>query len=360
MIRRIALLAAMATVMSSCAVLGFASACDGTEIIADFEQVGDLVENANVQSSDVEVGTVQKIELDGWNARVTMCVNEEERIPADARLVVRTTSLLGEKFVDIQAQSAGPPYLEDGALVGVDQTGKASELEDVFAKLAGVLGAGNLEQINKFTSAQANILRDNADELREVLSRLHDFTGTLAGRKEQIATSVDNLDSVAQTILGDQQVLEQFLASFAQSSQVLNRQKEGLRRLLVALEDFTSISVRLLEQTEEGLDRQLRDLRPVLSTAVENSANVRETLQTLATFSEWFPETAPGDYVQLDICQAPPDYYGPGTTCENSNQNDDPDRAADADEDGTASESSYDPAGSDLEYILRRPLRSAS
>ncbi|MDP9067329.1 MAG: MCE family protein [Actinomycetota bacterium] len=360
MIRRIALLIAMATVMSSCAVLGFASACEGTEIIADFEQVGDLVENANVQSSDVEVGTVQKIELDGWNARVTMCVNEEEKIPADARLVVRTTSLLGEKFVDIQAQSAGPPFLEDGALVGTDQTGKASELEEVFAKLAGVLGAGNLEQINRFTSAQAKILRDNAGELREVLSRLNDFTGVLAGRKEEIATSVDNLDSVAQTILGDEAVLEQFLASFAESSQVLNRQKEGLRRLLVTLNEFTNISVRLLDQTEEGLDRQFRDLRPVLETAVANSANVRETLQTLATFAEWFPETAPGDYIQLDVCQAPPDYYGPGTTCENSDQNDDPDRTADADEDGGMSGSSLDPTGSDLEFILRQPLRSAS
>jgi phospholipid/cholesterol/gamma-HCH transport system substrate-binding protein len=361
MMKRIALLVGVTMLTSSCAVLGFAGSCEGTEIIGMFEQVGDLVENANVQSSDVEVGTINKIELNGWEARVTMCIDESERIPADAKLVVRTTSLLGEKFVDIQAASPGPPYMEDGDVIGVDQTGKATELEEVFAKLASVLGTGNLEQINRFTSAQAEILRDNAGQLREVLSRLRRFTDVLAGRKDQIAASVDSLDSVAQTILGDSSVLERFLASFADSAQVLNRQKEGLENLLVSLEEFTEVSVRLLDQTQEGLDDQFRDLRPVLETAVANSDNVRRTLQTLATFAEMFPESMPGDYLQLDVCQAPPEEFGQGVTCPQSDQNDDPSRTVRAQELSTITDPSQETsAGNSLELILRQPLRSGS
>ena len=358
--KRIALLLVAAFTTTSCAVLGFAQACEGTELIGTFEQVGDLVENANVQSSDVKVGTVQKIELDGWNARVTMCIDKQERIPQDAKLVVRTTSLLGEKFVDVQALSSGPPYLQDGDILGTDQTGKATELEEVFAKLAGVLGTGNLEQLNRFTSAQAKILGENAGELREVLNRLRRFTDVLAGRKDQIASSVDSLDSVAQTVLGESSVLEQFLASFADSSAVLNRQSKGLERLLIALDEFTSISVRLLDQTEQGLDRQLQDLRPVLSTAVANSENIRETLQTLATFSEWFPQTSPGDYTQLDVCQAAPSYKGVGTTCPQSDKNDDPKARSSVDVDGSGSEAASEPATSGVELILRQPLRGSS
>src|SRR5688572_13917378 len=125
-----------ALTISSCAVLGFETACKGTEIIGKFAQVGDLVENANVQASDVVVGTIKKIELDGWEAQVTMCLNPEEKIPADIVAVVRTTSLLGEKFVDLQSQSEGGPFLEDGDVLTSDQTSKATELEEVFAKLA--------------------------------------------------------------------------------------------------------------------------------------------------------------------------------------------------------------------------------
>jgi phospholipid/cholesterol/gamma-HCH transport system substrate-binding protein len=341
-------LVAITMITASCAALGLASKCQGTQLIGIFEQVGDLVENANVQSSDVVIGTIQKIELDGWNARVTMCVEPEERVPEDTRLVVRTTSLLGEKFIDIQSQAEGPPYLQDGDVIDTDQTSKATELEEIFAKLAGVLGTGNLEQINRFTSAQARILRDHSGELRQVLADLHEFTDLLVQRKDQIAAGVDNLDDVAKTILGEDSVLRSFLASFADSSKVLNDQKEELEALLVALDEFTNVSVRLLDQTEGGLDEQLADLRPVLRTLVANSENLNESLRTLATFSEWFPETMPGDYLQLDVCQAAPDNFEQGVTCDQSIENDDPGRF-----------SGSTPSGA-LELIMRQPLRGRS
>lgn len=330
--------------LSSCAVLGFPQPCDGIEIIGNFDQVGDLVENANVQSSDVEIGTISKIELDGWEAQVTMCLHAGEKIPQDSLAVVRTTSLLGEKFVDLQPQSEGEPFLQDGDILDVDQTSKATELEEIFAKLAGVLGTGNLEQINRFTSAQATILRDHADELRSVLVDLRDFTDLLADRKTQIAGAVDSLDSVAATLLDQTPVLERFLESFADSSGVLADNKNGLRSLLFSLDRFTKVAVQLLEQTESGLNEQFADLRPVLSTLVANSANLRSALKTLATFTRYFPETMPGDYLQLDVCQAGEGDFGQGTECPQAIGNDDPDAVGSGAANGT-------------ELILMQPLR---
>jgi ABC-type transporter Mla subunit MlaD len=187
-----------------------------------------------------------------------------------------------------------------------------------------------------------------------VLSRFRRFSDVLAGRKDQIASSVDSLDSVARTVLADSDVLRRFLRSFAGSSTVLNNQREGLEDLLVALDEFSTISVQLLEETESGLDRQFEDLRPVLRTAVANSSNVRKALQTLATFVEWFPESMPGDYLQLDVCQAPPDHYEQGRTCPGAEQNR---GRGDASPTGPAGPASPNRAGSSVvEFILRAPL----
>ena len=125
-------------------------------------------------------------------------------------------------------------------------------------------------------------------------------------------------------------------------------------------------SVQLLEQTDNGLNSQLRDLRPVLDTLVANSANVRETLQTLASFARFWPESMPGDYLQLDVCQAPPEEYDEGVTCPQSDQNDDPDRAGSdrVGSDGTSSPSGVSgfeaPFENSVELILRMPLRRSS
>lgn len=349
--RRASLLVLAGLLGTSCAALGYAGKCEGTSVIANFEQVGDLVEAANVQSSDVVVGTVQKIELKGWEAAVSMCLDADEQIPADVEARIRTTSLLGEKFVDLRPRTEGPPYLEDGAVLGIEDTGKASELEEVFAELAGILGSGNLEDLNRFTASQAEILRDNAGELRTVLAELNEFTGTLATRKDDIAGAIDSLDRVARAVVDEQGVLKRFLDSFADSSGVLADQKGSLNDLLFSLDRFTRISVQLLEATESGLDEQFRELRPVLRTVVRNSERVRETVQTLATFSEYFPESMPGDYLQLDVCQALPEDYEQGTTCPQSD-NGDPGDGLSRGRDGRNRADEM----SDLERLLRKPL----
>ncbi len=347
-----ALAGCIALFATSCSAFGLAADCEGIEIIGKFAQVGDLVEKSNVQSSDVVIGSVTDIELDqgNWEARVSMCLDEGERVPEDVRAIVRTTSLLGEKFVDLRIESEGAgPYLEDGAVLEQDQTGKSTELEEVFARLATILGSGNLESLNRFTTAQARILEGRADDLRLVLGRLRDFTDLLADRKDSIAAGVDNLDAVARRLLEDSPLLRRFLRSFADSSTVLSNQKDALQELLFVLDDFTAISIQLLNQTEAGLDEQLEKLRPVLRTAVANSQNLTKGIQTLATFTDWFPESMPGDYLQLDVCQALPEDFQQGVTCPQSVKNDKPKFAT--------SETEGEPPSSALESILRAPLR---
>lgn len=350
-IRRAALVVLLGLVSTSCAALGLTGDCGGTEIIASFEQVGDLVEAATVQSSDVKIGLITEIELDesDWHAQVTMCLNEGEKIPADSEAIVRTTSLLGEKFVDLHPNSIGAPYLEDGDILDVDQTSKATELEDVFASLAQILGTGNLEEINRFTAAQAKVLGENSTELREVLGRLHQFTDTLVSRKGDIASSLDSLDDVSRFALGNTATLQRFLDSFGEASGVLADQKEGLQQLLVSLDRFTEVAIRLLDATDEGLTDQFGKLRPVLRTVVANSGNLTRAIKTLATFSDWFPETMPGDYLQLDVCQAV-ETTTQGTSCPQSDRNDDESAT------GGTSGNSSEPSGGDLETILRLPL----
>lgn len=353
--RRLAAFLVVTLTSTSCAALGFGGGCGDTELIAEFEQVSDLVENSNVQSRDVVIGSVDTIELDEWTARVHMCINKDEQIPEDARAVVRTTSLLGEKFVDLQSASQQPPFLRSGDIIPVERTGKATELEDVFARLAVILGAGNLEKINEFTASQRNILEGKAGDLRKLLTDLREFTDVLADRRTDISAALGSLDDVATTVLADRQTLESFLDSFGDSSAILADQKEGLQELLRALDDFSAVSLNLLDETEEGINEQFDKLRPVLRTLVENSSEITRTLQTLATYSEWFPDSMPGDYLQLDVCQAPPDYYGQGVTCPQSDQNDNP-RAPGLSPSPLVPLDVTQESENAVEHILRQPL----
>ncbi|MEK6442746.1 MlaD family protein [Pseudonocardia sp. T1-2H] len=78
---------------------------DPYTVTIQFPDVVDLVPQSLVKVADVPVGSVSGIAVDPatWNAMVTVAVNRDVTLPANAEARVRTTSLLGEKFVELSA-----------------------------------------------------------------------------------------------------------------------------------------------------------------------------------------------------------------------------------------------------------------
>src|SRR5690606_38486562 len=113
-IRRLAAAATAAAVLatSGCGVLsgglrgvdlpGGANLGDAPySLTIEFTDVVDLVPQSLVKVADVPVGTVSDIEVGpDWTAQVTVLVNGDVVLPPDVNARVRTTSLLGEKFVE--------------------------------------------------------------------------------------------------------------------------------------------------------------------------------------------------------------------------------------------------------------------
>src|SRR5947209_3184475 len=86
-------------------------------ITAVFDDAGDLQSRGSVQVADVRVGSIGRIKLTkDFRATVTMSLNKGVRIPKDSTAYLRTTSLLGEKFVELRPDGdpGKGPFLRDG------------------------------------------------------------------------------------------------------------------------------------------------------------------------------------------------------------------------------------------------------
>lgn len=108
---------------------------------ANFTNITGLKLNAPVQMYGVEVGHVYRIDLDLEGAEtnhipvavVYMNVRKEYKIDNEAVASIRTSGLIGDKFVDI-ALGAGDHMLKDGDLIF--ETTPAIDLEDLIHKFA--------------------------------------------------------------------------------------------------------------------------------------------------------------------------------------------------------------------------------
>ena len=68
---------------------------------ASFTSVTGLKEDTNIEISGVKVGKVKNIELENYNAVVTMLINKDVKIQDDAIASIRTKGILGEQYIAI-------------------------------------------------------------------------------------------------------------------------------------------------------------------------------------------------------------------------------------------------------------------
>lgn len=314
---RIGALIAVALFGSSCALLR----TDPTpEVVAYFEDVGDLVEKGAVQVADVEVGSVQEIDLvteDGQMlARVTLSIDPGERIPAEGlSAVVRQTSLLGEQFVELVPGPQRAPYIgSEQVTIPVERTERVVDVETFLGDLSAFVGGGGLEDLNSFTHAQALILQERGARLGKTIEELEQFTSVLAGRRFDVEAAIDSLASAGTTLASNRDTLDSFLDSLEEANALLAEQGGGLRRLFTSLRRFGTVNARFLVRHEDAIDRQFRALRPILAGLAGAEGELRTDITQLRTFLELFPKSmgggpggnGKGDYVQAELvlCEA--------------------------------------------------------
>jgi phospholipid/cholesterol/gamma-HCH transport system substrate-binding protein len=73
----------------------------GYEIQAVFSSSGGLKTGSSVVIAGVEVGSVKKVILDDYKARVTMSLPLNVKIQEDAIASIKTKGLIGEKYIEI-------------------------------------------------------------------------------------------------------------------------------------------------------------------------------------------------------------------------------------------------------------------
>ena len=292
---------------------------NGEPVVAYFLDSGDLVPGATVQVSDVEVGEVTDIELvlqDGQMlARVTMDVPAEERISATGvSALIRQTSLLGEQFVELRSSGSGAPYVGAAPVsIPVSRTDKRVDVETVLEDVSGFIGEGGLEDLNRFTHAQALILENRGDKFGQVIDELERFTRVLAQRRLDVGAAIDSLADASSTLASNRQTLDDFLDSLEDANALLADEGDRFGELFVALQRFGRVNARFLARHERNIDRNFRNLRPIFRAIASADNELRTDISQLRTFLELFPKShgggpggnAAGDYIQADavLCE---------------------------------------------------------
>lgn len=165
---------------------------------------GGLYPRADVDLLGTRVGKVTALRPGpGRGTTVEIALEDGTRIPRDVRAIVGSKSAIGEGYVELEPQSAGAPYLEDGDVVALADTVSPPRLDGILAHLDALARSVPTDDL-------ATLLDESAlavDGIAPSVGRLIDSSDRLARTGLR---SVDDLTALirdARTVLDTQVAL---------------------------------------------------------------------------------------------------------------------------------------------------------
>lgn len=272
---------------------------------AQFKDVLDLVPQAGVKVNDVPVGRVEKIDLgsDGWTAEVTMLVNGDVQLPANAFANLRQSALLGEKFVELGKPKDAAGKLADNAVIPLAKTNRNPEVEEVFGALSMLLNGGGVAQLQNITKELNAAMEGNEQEIRSLLGNLNTFVGELDKHKAEIVRALDSINRLAGTLAQQREKIAVALTDLEPGLKVLAEQRTQLVTLLKSLNTLSNVATDTVNKSRDDIVADLKALQPTLTKLAESGQNLPKSLELLLTYP--FPDEAvdgiKGDYTNAFI-----------------------------------------------------------
>jgi phospholipid/cholesterol/gamma-HCH transport system substrate-binding protein len=275
-------------------------------LTVEFTDVVDLVPQSLVKVADVPVGTVTDIAVGpDWTAQVTVLVNGGVALPPNAQARVRTTSLLGEKFVELLApKDPAEGRIADGATIPLLRTSRAAEVEEVLGALSMLLNGGGVAQIRTIASELNKALTGNEPEIRALLDDLDTLVGALDDHKSEITRALDEINRLSITLRDRRGQITTALEDLSPGLRELEDQRGKLVDMLQALDRLSGVATHVINRSRDDAVADLELLRPILGKLVESGPDLVDSLELLPSFP--FPDAAidaigGSDYTNLHI-----------------------------------------------------------
>ncbi|PKH43751.1 phospholipid/cholesterol/gamma-HCH transport system substrate-binding protein [Nocardioides alpinus] len=293
-IRTLVLGAVVAVVLSGCDASVYSLPLPGgpdvgenpMTIKVEFADVLDLVPQSTVKVNDVSVGKVTAIDLEGYQALVTLEVRRDVELPGNAVAELRQTSLLGEKFVELSApeQGAIADPLEDGETIPIERAGRNPEVEEVLGALSLLLNGGGVAQLKTITQELNLALEGREDSARSVLRQLRVFTGQLDENKEDIVDAIESLNRLAIAAEKQLPTIDKALEELPSALDSVNRQRDDLVEMLAALDQLSSVAVDVIARSKDATILSLERLDPVLTQLAASGDDFTNAFHVFLTY----------------------------------------------------------------------------
>ncbi len=242
-----------------------------------FSSVGGIVQDASVLYAGIKVGNVRAIALDQTGELkvvLKLSILDTVKIRKDAKFMINTSGLLGDRYVDIipsQAATAAG-FLKSGDSV----TGTSSvDLSEAITVVVDVLhqAAGTIERVDKAIQRidETVLSRPSLDHIDSALVNLDTVTSNAVGLATSAHGVVSNAMGLTTSLRGvvddSRGKLDSTLAKFSDAADNLRQASSNIDQVVISNQDEVHKAVKNLAESTARLNDILARLERGEGTA---------------------------------------------------------------------------------------------
>ena len=158
----------------------------GRHVIAEFSTVQALKVGDSVKMAGVEIGRVEKINLDATNSKVsvTLKLRKDAIVKTDSTAIIKFTGLMGQNYVGVTFGSISAPLASDSTLI---QSEEQPDLSAIMAKLdnaasgiAKVASSFSGDRIDNILGPLTDFMKQNSAPLTATISNIKSVSSQIA------------------------------------------------------------------------------------------------------------------------------------------------------------------------------------
>ena len=255
-----------------------------THVTGMFARAVGLYPGSDVRVLGVPIGTVTSVTPEGDQVAVVFEYDSAVKVPAGARAAVVSPSLVSDRYVQLLPAYTSGPVMTIGSTIARDRTAVPVELDRISRSLDDLMVALGPDGANK-SGALSRLLATGAKNLKGQGSAIHDTNHdlslalqTLAGGKDDLFSTVKNLQSFTSTLATNDTQVRRLNGDLASVSDQLAGERgdlgAALRNLAVALNETSTF----VHDNRAVLTTNIGQLTSVTTTIARQRDALAETL----------------------------------------------------------------------------------
>jgi phospholipid/cholesterol/gamma-HCH transport system substrate-binding protein len=254
-------------------------------LTAEFPRAVSIYQGSDVRVLGVPVGKIDSVTPSGTDVIVKMHYDADVKIPADAKAVIVSPSIVGDRFVQLTPAYTGGNVLATGATLTEQQTAVPLELDQIYSSVddltvaLGPNGANEKGALTDLLDTTARNFGGQGAKFHRAIENFSRLSQTLADNKDQLFGSVRELEGFVHTLARNDRTVRGFNGQLANVSHMLKGERgdlaASLHNLSIAMRQVSGF----VKDNRKILGKNITGLDQVTQILVKQRAALDETLR---------------------------------------------------------------------------------